>query len=305
MAIQLLPENIIDLSAITIDEVFLPSLQQLQSTVHVLRLDKIDPVIAGNKWFKLQYYLEDAKQLGKQNIISFGGPYSNHIVATACVAARAGLRSTGFIRGERPATLSPTLLDAQFHGMHLHFLSRTLYNQKNDPAFIEQLLKEYPESYLVPEGGAGALGKKGAATIWQWIEPGTFTHVLCAVGTGTMLLGLASMPTRGERLIGIPVLKGFGDWITKQPLRNGVSVTMIDGYHFGGYAKKRTALLSFMNEWFNTTAIPTDFVYTGKLFFALNDLAQKAYFPAKSRLLVIHSGGLQGNRSLGANSLLF
>ncbi|HTL09377.1 MAG TPA: pyridoxal-phosphate dependent enzyme [Chitinophagaceae bacterium] len=305
MAIHLLPENMVDLSAITTDEVYLPSLQQQQSTVHVLRLDKMDAIISGNKWFKLQYYLAEAKRSGKKNIVSFGGPYSNHLVAVACAAARAGFSSKGFVRGEAPAVKSPTLRDAESFGMQLHFLSRASYNQKNDPTFIDELLKEYPETCLVPEGGAGDLGKRGAADIWNWIPPGAFTHVLCAVGTGTLLLGLASVPTRTETLIGIPVLKGFGNWINEQVIPRPIAAAVIDGYHFGGYAKKNTALLAFMNEWYRATGIPTDFVYTGKLFFALQDLAQKAYFPEKSRLLVIHSGGLQGNRSLGANSLVF
>jgi len=303
---NLLPENIVNLAAATTDDVPLPVINNNAIMLDVLRLDKIDPVISGNKWFKLQYYLEDALQNGYQHLVTFGGAWSNHIVATACAAHKTGLQCTGIIRGEKPDTLSAALLSAQKWGMQLKFVSREAYNQKNDPSFIEQLQQEYPGSCIIPEGGSGEKGVQGAAQIWQLVQQEKYTHVICAVGSGTMLLGLAANALPGQQITGITVLKGFENW---QPgfanAKQMQRVSVLTGYHFGGYAKKTKALIEFMNEWYQATHIPTDFVYTGKLFFAISDLIKKGYFPTGSQLLAIHSGGLQGNASLPSKTLVF
>ena len=306
MTMNLLPENIVNLAAVTTDHTPLPVINNNAIMLDTLRLDKIDPVISGNKWFKLQYYLQEALQNGHQPLVTFGGAWSNHILATACAAQKAGLPCTGIIRGEKPAVLSATLQAAEKWGMRLQFVSRGQYNQKNDPAFIQVIQQQYPGSCIIPEGGAGEKGIQGAAAIWQWASPEKYSHVICAVGTGTMLLGLATHSLPGLHIIGIPVLKGFENWqpayATPEQLQR---VSLLPGYHFGGYAKKNDALIDFMNEWYRATHIPTDFVYTGKLFFAINDLIKNGYFPSGSRLLAIHSGGLQGNASLPSKTLVF
>ena len=303
---HLLPENIVNLSAANIQRLHLPELDRLGITLDVLRLDKIDPVISGNKWFKLKYYLEEALQNGQKRLLTFGGAWSNHIVATACAAKKTGLESIGMIRGEKPAILSPTLLKAIDWGMQLVFVSRETYNQKKDPAFIEQLLQEYDHPCIIPEGGEGETGIKGAAEIGRLTNTGHYTHLLCAVGTGTFLSGLAIGSLPGQQIIGIPVLKGFDNWlppgITKPAQQR---IHLLPGYHMGGYAKKNDILLDFMNQFYHQTGIPTDFVYTGKLFSSIIDLIKKDYFPATGRLLAIHSGGLQGNDSLPPGTLVF
>ena len=303
---NLLPENIVNISAATTDEVQLPLINNHNIALDILRLDKIHPVISGNKWFKLRYYLDSAVQHGQQRILSFGGAYSNHIIATACAASKAGLQSIGIIRGEKPANLSHTLSDAAQLGMQLVFISRHAYNQKNNPAFIEGLQQEYDNPCIIPEGGEGITGVEGAAGIMQITESKKYTHVLCAVGTATMLSGLVKGTTQHQQVIGIAVVKG----IDNMPLpyvaaKDQPRTSIVTDYHFGGYAKKNNTLLQFMNEWYEETGIPSDFVYTGKLFFAVNDLLKKGYFPATSRVLVIHSGGLQGNRSLPSKTLHF
>lgn len=303
---NLLPENIVNLQAITTDSVQLPLIGNAGITLDVLRLDRIDPVISGNKWFKLQYYLAGALAAGKKNLITFGGPYSNHIIATACAAAKAGLSSTGIIRGERPARLSHTLQDALHWGMQLVFIPREQYRQKNSQAFIEQLLHEYADAAVIPEGGGGELGVKGAAGIMEIPGLTAYTHLLCAVGTGTLLSGLALAAAPHQQVTGISVLKGFGNQYPATLPETAWKNTGIAGnYHFGGYAKKNGILIDFMNDWYLQTGIPSDFVYTGKLFFGVMDLIAKGYFPEKSRLLAIHSGGLQGNHSLPAKTLVF
>lgn len=303
---NLLPENIVNLRAICTDRVQLPLIDNAGITLDVLRLDKIDPVISGNKWFKLQYYLEEALASGRKGLLTFGGAYSNHIIATACVARKAGLASIGIIRGERPATLSHTLQDAIHWGMQLVFISRAQYQQKNNPAFIEQLRHEYGDAFIIPEGGEGEQGVRGAATILNTASGAAYTDILCAVGTGTLLSGLAMSAAAEQRITGLPVLKGFDEWKPgKIPVTEQQSTRIINNYHFGGYAKKNGTLIDFMNDWYLQTGIPTDFVYTGKLFFGVMDLIGKGFFPAGSCLLVIHSGGLQGNLSLPAKTLFF
>ena len=303
---NLLLENVVNLSAVTIDRVPVPAIGNHNIKLDVLRLDKIHPVISGNKWFKLTHYLQEAVQNNQKQVITFGGAYSNHIIATACAASKAGLASIAIIRGEKPANLSHTLLDAAQYGMQLRFISRKLYNQKNDPAFIQQLMQEYGNPCIIPEGGEGGLGIKGAAGILQLADAGEYTHIVCAVGTGTLLSGLLSSSSENQQVIGIAVLKGFDDWLPAAISEmQKKRLKIITGYHFGGYAKKNNDLFSFMNRWYEATKIPSDFVYTGKLFFAVNDLIEKGFFSNNSRLLVIHSGGLQGNKSLPPKTLDF
>jgi 1-aminocyclopropane-1-carboxylate deaminase len=301
----LLPEKIVSLRAITTNAVYLPAILNGDITMDILRLDKMDSVISGNKWFKLRVYLEEALT-NKEALLTFGGAYSNHILAAACAAARCGLRSIGIIRGEKPPQLSPTLLDAAGLGMQLIFIGRQEYNQKNDPAFIQQLQKKFGFPCIIPEGGQGITGVKGASAIHDFIKKDYYTHIACATGTGTMLAGLAARAGSDQQLIGIHVLKGLEHW--KPPVTPGIAtgnISLVHDYHFGGYAKKNDVLLDFMNEWYLSTGIPSDFVYTGKLFYGIMDMIKKNYFPAKSRVLVIHSGGLQGNRSLPPKSLVF
>jgi 1-aminocyclopropane-1-carboxylate deaminase len=303
---HLLPENIVNLSAANIQRLQLPVLDTYAIALDVLRLDKIDPVISGNKWFKLKYYLQHALQNRQKRVLTFGGAWSNHIVATACAAKKAGLDSIGIIRGEKPAVLSGTLLMAIDWGMQLVFVSREMYNQKKDPAFIERLLQEYDHPCIIPEGGEGATGIKGAAEILALAGAGNYTHLLCAVGTGTLLSGLAAASLPNQQLIGIPVLKGFDNWTPPAITMEAWQRThILPQYHMGGYAKKNDGLLDFMNQFFNQTGVPSDFVYTGKLFFSIIDLIKKGYFPKQSRLLAIHSGGLQGNDSLPPGTLVF
>lgn len=303
---DLLPENIVDIAAATVDPVSLDENLLRGVLLDVLRLDKIDPIISGNKWFKLKYYLTEAIDNNRRRLLTFGGAWSNHIAATACAAKKAGLESVGIIRGEAPATPSPTLVLATAQGMQLVFVSREQYNQKNDPAFIERLCNNYGRPFIIPEGGEGEAGVKGASEIMNLVHNNNYTHIICAVGTGTQLAGIAKTATNLQHVIGVPVLKGFDNW---QPrfVHEGTMqrLHILNGYHMGGYAKKNESLLDFMNGFYTQTGIPTDWVYTGKLFFAVTDLLKKGYFPAGSRVLAIHSGGLQGNNSLKTGTLNF
>lgn len=288
-----------DLKKITTDEIQDPFLQNKNVQLSVLRLDKIHPVISGNKWFKLKYHLDNFNAGNYNGIISFGGAWSNHIVATACACYLKKIKCTGIIRGERPEQLSNTLLEAGKYEMDLKFISRDRYAQKNSDEFLESIKKEFPGRYIIPEGGAGKEGEKGTGEILQYADEKNYTHIACAVGTGTMFNGIRRAASSKQNIIGIAALKG---WKVGNETNN---TEMFLDYHFGGYAKYNLTLINFMNEFFRLTNIPTDFVYTGKLAFALFDLIKKDHFPPGRKILMIHSGGLQGNDSLQKGSLIF
>jgi 1-aminocyclopropane-1-carboxylate deaminase/D-cysteine desulfhydrase-like pyridoxal-dependent ACC family enzyme len=266
--------------------------------VDVMRLDKLHPIVSGNKWFKLKHHLALATP-GKP-ILTFGGAWSNHLVATAWAAKQAGLTAIGFIRGERPARLSVTLEDAISYGMQLEFISRQEYQQKQDPQFLATLLHRFPGAYIIPEGGGGLPGVTGSEDILRMTDTTAYTHIACAIGTGTTFQGLLRASTPQQQIIGVPVLKGF-DAISL----SGPRTLFLTDYHFGGYARHPPPLLDFMNQFYHDTGIPTDIVYTGKLFFAILQTTRQQLFSTHSRLLIIHSGGLQGNRSLSAGKLAF
>src|SRR6478609_3649215 len=181
----------------------LPHFSTKEIGVDILLLDLLHPIVSGNKWFKLQYYLQDAVATGKTTIASFGGAYSNHIVATAFAAKEAGLQSLGYIRGDSSTALSHTLLDAKRYGMKLIFVDREQYRRK------EEIIQETNNSamYWIMEGGYGILGAKGAADILNEIDITPYTHILCAVGTGTMMAGLVKAALPHQPVIGISALK--------------------------------------------------------------------------------------------------
>lgn len=270
-------------------------------TADVLRLDEVHPVISGNKWYKLKYWLEQCIGAQKKGLITWGGAWSNHLVATAAACAAAGLQSVGIVRGEQAPKLSPTLLDAKQYGMQLYFISRSRYKEEVAPDEL------YTADFvLVPAGGYGVLGAKGASQILSGITT-NYTHIICAVGTGTMMAGLMQVAPENCTVLGVSSQKnnlGLPQQV-KDLLRNETTVNINHQFHFGGYARWNTELLQFMNNWYTKTAIPTDFVYTAKTFYAALQLAKEHFFVPGSRLLLIHSGGLQGNRGLPAGSLIF
>lgn len=293
----------INLNNITLDKLSLLEFSAKNIEVSVLRLDKIHPVISGNKWFKLRYYLEEAKALHKKKIVTFGGAWSNHIIATAAACQINGFEATGIIRGEEASELSPTLKLAKEMGMNLIFISREDYSKKKIPEEINN-----DDYYFISEGGYGIKGTAGAATILDNVEKENYSHICCAAGTGTMTAGLVQASGKQNKIVAVCVLKN--NFEMEQQVRsllpgNEMNFDVIHDYNFGGYAKHNTELIQFMNEFYRTTSIPSDFVYTGKLFYAIHDLIATDYIPSGSRLLVIHSGGLQGNASLNNGTLIF
>ena len=298
----------IDLKKAIIQAIEAPFASKNAVAISVLRTDQIHPIISGNKWYKLKYHLQQVAEKGYKGIITFGGAYSNHLVATAYAGKLVGIPTVAIIRGETPSVLSHTLNDIASYGMKLHFVSREAYSDKDS---LEKELKEqYPGFFWVPEGGHSSLGVKGASEMLATIDISPYSHIACAVGTGTMMAGLMKAAQPQQRVCGIPVLKLSPDepneleaFIRSEAVNDNFELHY--GFHEGGYAKKNTDLIYFMNQFFKSTAIPTDFVYTGKLFKALFSLIENSHFPAGSHILAIHSGGLQGNLSLKPGTLPF
>ncbi len=272
--------------------------------INILRADLLDPVVSGNKWFKLQFYVRDALDAGKTTLATFGGAYSNHIVATSKYGATVGLQTVGFIRGEKPTTLSPTLTDAIQNGMTLHFVSRTDFEQK-EKIIVDN---EHPNWAWIPEGGYGVTGADGAKSMLSIKDTSSYDTIVCAVGTGTMMAGLIKAAAPHQKIIGISVLKNnisievdIKALLTVEESKKNFEI--IHGYHFGGYAKHTPTLIRFMNDCYTNMEVPLDFVYTAKLMYGVKDLASKGKFEPHANILVIHSGGLQGNRSFKKGTL--
>jgi 1-aminocyclopropane-1-carboxylate deaminase len=303
------PEMLFDNSKLDIEELHDDLFVEKEVKVSVLRLDKIHPVVSGNKLFKLHYFLEEALASPKRTIVTFGGAYSNHLAATAYACKQAGITCTGIVRGELPSLLSPTLQQCRIDGMLLRFISRDEYDNKDDPAFLKRLQQEFGNCIIIPEGGFHPAGAKGAALIYELIKAEAFTDICLATGTATTLAGLLMEAGPEQNLVAIPVLKGIADTAERLSWITGISsfpnLRIFYEYHFGGYAKRTDGLIAFMNDCWLKYRLPLDFVYTAKMLFAVFDLIKKNEFKKGSNIICLHTGGLQGNKSLPLNLLLF
>lgn len=291
---------------ITIDPIAADFLKNKNISLSVVRLDKIHPIISGNKLFKLHFFLKELILLSKEGILTFGGAYSNHLVASAWLCKINGLKSVGIVRGERPALLSHTLLSCISYGMELQFISREAYDNKEQENFLETLSEKWKNYLLIPEGGYHAKGAAGAALITNFIDTKS-THICTAIGTATTFAGLIEGAGKDQQIIGIPVLKGMTDVKERVTHLTGSTKVfqLLDGYHFGGYAKKTPELINFMNEVYEQYQLPTDFVYTAKMMFAIFDAIKNGVFKCGSKITCVHTGGLQGNASLPKGTLIF
>ena len=284
-------------------------------SVSILRLDLIHPVVSGNKFFKLFYFLEEAKKSSHNQVITFGGAYSNHLAATAFACNEAGLKCIGIVRGEKPKELSHTLLFCIQNKMQLEFISRDLYKKINvrkdsygEEKFILSLKNKFGNHTLIPEGGFSKTGMRGAGLTYNYFTPDDYSHICCAIGTATTFAGLVDGSNNETEVIGFSVLKNLDDIKERfkfLDIQSSKKYTVIGDYHFGGYAKKDTELISFMNSFYENNNIPLDFVYTGKMMFGVYNLIEKKYFSEGSNILCIHTGGLQGNKSLPKGMLNF
>ncbi len=261
------------------------------------REDQIHPFISGNKYRKLKYNIAQAKHLGVTKLLTFGGAYSNHIAAVAFAGKHFGFETLGIIRGdelEDKINDNPTLIFSKNCGMQFKFVTREDY--RND-----KLMNEFKDYYIIPEGGTNALAIKGCEEILKETDM-EFNYICTSVGTGGTISGLINCSQPSQQILGFPALKGafLQEDISKFVSKN--TWKLVSDYHFGGYAKINLELIRFINEFKEKHDIQLDPIYTGKMMFGIFDLIQKRYFPKGSKILAIHTGGLQGIE--GMNSKL-
>ncbi len=256
----------------------------------------IHPTVSGNKFRKLKYNLEKAQSTNVKGLLTFGGAYSNHIAATAAAGKELNMPTVGVIRGEELETHvenNPTLKYARDCGMHLEFVERSIYKNKTDPGYLQQLMQNYKRYFIIPEGGTNELAIKGCEEILT-IKDQSFDIICCAVGTGGTIAGLinASLPT--QKIIGFPALKGdfLKEDICKFVKQNNWELW--GDYHFGGYAKVDSKLINFMNDFKLRYNIPLDPVYTAKMMYGIFESISSGKIPQTAKVLAIHTGGLQG-----------
>ena len=292
-----------------IEQLFLPELKGEEIELFVKREDLIHPIISGNKYRKLFYNIKKAKEEGFKQLVTFGGAYSNHILATAGAGSEFGFKTVGIIRGEelgadleKTLSTNPTLKAAHDFGMDFYFISRSEYRLKNSIEFLQELQKIYPNSYILPEGGTNELAIKGCEEILG--EDTVDFDVICtAVGTGGTISGIINSSVEKQVILGFPALKG--DFLIDEIKNNNVKKNnwkLILEYHFGGYAKINEDLITFNNNFYKATNVLLDPIYTGKMFYGVLDMIKKKEFPKGTKILMIHTGGLQGIS--GMNTIL-
>lgn len=260
------------------------------------RDDLLHPIISGNKLRKLKYNLEKAKNQNYKVLLTFGGAFSNHILAVAGAGKEFGFDTIGIIRGEElkeKITDNPTLLQAQQLGMKFIFVSREEYRIKETTEYIEELRNRFGDFYLLPEGGTNQLAIKGCEEIVT-ASDSEFTHICASVGTGGTIAGIINSSAISQNIIGFSSLKG--DFLQKDITKfaNKQNWTINCDYHFGGYGKVTDELINFINTFYLEHQISLDPIYTGKMMFGIINLIQNNYFPPNSKILAIHTGGLQG-----------
>lgn len=267
--------------------------------LYIKREDVLHEEISGNKFRKLKYNLEEAKRQGKTKLLTFGGAFSNHIAAVAAAGRDYGFETFGVIRGEELAMKfleNPTLKKASEDGMQFYFATRTQYRDKANPTFLDELQNKFGDFYLIPEGGTNEFAVKGCEEILTE-EDERFDFVCCAVGTGGTISGIINSLKPHQNALGFPALKGDFLFDEIRPYVKNDQWDLILDYHFGGYAKVTNELRLFIKEFYQKYLITLEPIYTGKLVLGVIDLIINGYFPKKSKILIIHTGGLQGLQS--------
>jgi 1-aminocyclopropane-1-carboxylate deaminase len=271
----------------------------------IKREDQLHPYISGNKYRKLKYNLIEANNKGYDILLTFGGAYSNHIAAVASAGKEYGFKTIGVIRGEElidKIDSNPTLQFAKSCGMNFHFISREVYGKKNELNFIDNLKTTFGDFYLLPEGGTNDLAVEGCSEILTQNDA-QFDYICSAVGTGGTIAGLIeSSNAASQTVLGFSALKGTFQISEINSLTSKRNYKILDDYCFGGYAKVNSTLIDFINDFKCKTSIPLDPVYTGKMVYGIIDLIKKGVIRDQSKILAIHTGGLQG--IAGMNKIL-
>lgn len=283
-------------------EIHHPIIERAGVRLLIKREDLNHPTISGNKWWKLKYNLNAAKSLGLNTVLTFGGAYSNHIYSTAAACREAGLQVIGIIRGEEHPVLNATLAFATNQGMHLHYISRSVYRRKSESDFMLELQSTFGPFYAVPEGGTNMAGIRGAEEFVNKLTGIDYDLVFLPVGTGGTITGVIAGHKGQKQIIGVPVLKA-GDFLRieiESFLLEYCDVkfdnwSLLDNYDHGGYAKFSPQLAEFIFMLKSDCNLPLDQVYTGKMLYAIFTEVTKGTFARGTTLLAIHTGGLQGS----------
>lgn len=265
-------------------------------SLEIKREDLIHPFVSGNKFRKLKYNLLQAKKENKDTLLTFGGAFSNHIAAVAAAGKEHGFKTIGIIRGEELHNGfgdNPTLNFASNCGMQFDFISRDEYRKKTEQDFLAQLNEKWGDFYIIPEGGTNSLAVLGCQEILEESDA-DFDFICCSVGTGGTISGLINSSKLNQKIIGFPALNG--DFLKEEIRKFATNERweLIEDYTFGGYAKVNYELIEFMNSFYSEIHIPLDPIYTGKMVFGVIDMIHKNYFPKDAKILMIHTGGLQG-----------
>jgi 1-aminocyclopropane-1-carboxylate deaminase/D-cysteine desulfhydrase-like pyridoxal-dependent ACC family enzyme len=286
-----------------VQELFSPLFEAKKVRLFLQRDDLLHPEVSGNKFRKLKYNIQNTIEQGYETILTFGGAYSNHIAATAAAAKLSNLKSIGIIRGEEHQPLNVTLQTAVNNGMELHYINRSEYKLKEDTSFLEGLKQQFGEVFIIPEGGTNQLAIKGVAEMKaDWDQE--YNCIATPFGSGGTSAGIYSVLEEHQQLLIFSALKGdkVGDEFTYILADNNIvdnnNWTMFNQYHFGGYAKVKPELVDFVNAFKKDHHIQLDLIYNGKMLFGLTDLIQQDYFSPGTKILAIHTGGVQGNKGM-------
>ena len=290
-----------------INHLSIPELTNQGISLFVKRDDLQHQVVSGNKLFKLFYHLQHCQKNKIETILTFGGAYSNHLHATAYAAQQMGINSVAIVRGEQLLPLNPTLKDCTDWGMVLEPVSRIDYKQKQGSEFVQNIIAQYKGAHVIPEGGCDLMGVQGAAKILEGVDQTEYDYIVCPCGTGTTLAGIVSKADPHITVLGMAVLKGaqwmeaeVEEWLSKSyqqsKQQHQASWRINTDYHFGGYGKIKPELLEFIKTNNLDYDLPLEPIYTAKAMYGVLDMIRKGMFEKGSRILFIHTGGLQGYR---------
>lgn len=297
--------QLFDTSVSVLDAISDPILKAHSVELFVKRDDLIDDAVSGNKWRKLKYNVLQCQQYKNEGILTFGGGYSNHLLATAAACKKMGFSSVGVVRGDELTPKSNhTLASCQALGMHLHFVSRQEYHLRSERYYHEELLQQFPNLHVVPEGGANYWGMIGCQELLKEI-PFAFDRMVVGQGTTTTSCGVLLGLKENQRCSVVPVLKGFDCKDEMQRLygKSGIDsetvemlltkADVLDAYHFGGYARYNAALIDFIRSFYARHHVKLDPIYTGKVMFGLYEAIKSGRYDGE-RIVFLHTGGLQG-----------
>ncbi len=278
----------------------LPDLQQHGISLDLIRDDLLHPMIAGNKWWKLKYPLLQAEEQKISRLVTFGGAWSNHILAVAAAGHLFGFHTTGIIRGDEQRDLNPVLKQARDWGMQLEHISRDLYRRKNHPGYLEQLRKNCDPCLIIPEGGTSPQAVRGTAEMVSRLSGVHYDYLCCPVGTGGTVAGMILGAPRGIEIVGFSALKG-GEFLVpavenllKNFDYNGCDWSIQNEFHFGGYARSTPELRQFCHEIESIHHVSLDLVYTGKMIFGINELARRGFIKKGAKIAAWHTGNAFG-----------